>query len=119
MGYSVTYLSLCFPLWPEFSSDFNVLTLFALTSVWLIDTGAAILRRYFRNLVLKSDLYNTPTFWGRQFRAISSVVKPDKNHLHHWLLNRGLKPSAVVRVIVAVWVACFLSRGSSRYGKCF
>jgi len=109
LGYSVAYLSLCFPFWPEFSRDFNPITLFALTSVWLIDTGAAIVRRYSRNLFLKSDLENPPRFWSRQKRALGSIVRPDKHHIHHWLLDRGFNPSTVVVIIVLAWLGVFLS----------
>jgi len=109
LGYCVAYLSLCFPFWPEFSRDFNPLTLFALSSVWLIDTGAAILRRYFRNLRLESDSEFDLSFWFRQKRALGSIVKPDKNHIHHWLLDRGFTPSAVVLIISGAWLAIFLS----------
>jgi len=109
LGFSVAYLSLCFPFWPEFSREFNPLTLFALTSVWLIDTAAAIVRRYTRNLVLEADSENKMGFWARQRRALGAIVRPDKHHIHHWLLDRGFSSPTVVILIATAWVGIFLT----------
>lgn len=110
VGFLVGYMSLSFASFSEARVGLNPWLLVALVSVWLLDTGFAIIRRYYKNAPrLKLLARERPgLFFFFQARAMASVVRPDNRHIHHWLLSLGFSAPQVVGVIMSGWIGLFL-----------
>jgi len=72
-------------------------------------------------LVLSIPLIDTALSIARRFLRRQPIFHPDRDHIHHRLLDRGLSPRRVTFVLYAasVFAACFAlleSRLSSGYG---
>lgn len=109
LGFVVAYLSVSFSVLWVGQGDFNPILLIGLCSIWLIDTGLAIVRRYLAAPHLQTDTHNE-TFLRRierdQVARIMNVLRPDQGHVHHRLLRRGFSVEGAVFWLAGLWL-CF------------
>lgn len=106
LGFSLAYLAIVFATFTSAEGvTFWNLGLSALfTSVWLLDTGLAILRRYWvkRPPIKVFFRRSKRTYLYLQQEALKNICSPDRMHLHHRLMTLGMPSSQVVLVILSI-----------------
>jgi UDP-GlcNAc:undecaprenyl-phosphate GlcNAc-1-phosphate transferase len=108
IGYLVAYTSLCFSYWSGPTSNLSPLILFGLVSVWLIDTGLAIARRFWRgapSLKLITRRKKGQLYLFGLVRATMRVMRPDRQHIHHLFLGMGLSAAQTAISLSLFWLA--------------
>lgn len=113
LGFMITYLSLSIAL-PVSSAgevgSWNIFLSLLLSSIWLLDTGLAISRRYFEKMPDPSILKrrSKTCYFALHGNALKNVCRPDRRHIHHRLLDLGLNPKQVT-VLLSVLAGSMMS----------
>lgn len=106
IGFVVAYLSLIFAITPSSSEsiaqlNWNPIVSIGLTSIWVFDTFLAVGRRYWtKRPPLKIYFKRSRTlYWAFQGDALANIMRPDRKHIHHRLVDLGLSvPRAVLEI---------------------
>lgn len=107
LGFAVAHLSLLMATTPASGENWNPLISLFLVFVWILDTSLAIFRRYFGKIPSAQILVRRSrgTYLNLHRNALANIVRPDKKHLHHQLLQRGYSAPAVALFLSAAALA--------------
>ncbi len=115
LGFLVAYASVFFAMraapTAEIGMEWNPIISVLLCGVWLLDTTASIVRRYARQAPTLRVLRRVNKFqfmWYHQ-SAVRNIFRPDREHLHHKLLESGLLHTGVVGVLTIFFGICAIS----------
>lgn len=112
LGFTVAYFSLAFSMTSTslFSQNWNLALTISLTSIWLMDTLYAIVRRYAKKAPSLEILFRRSkvTYLLLHSKALRNVIEPDRHHFHHRLISLGLGAKQVVLVLAGFWVSIIL-----------
>jgi len=113
LGFAVAYLSLMFAMSPKGDSghSWNIFISLLLTSVWLLDTLLAITRRYWDKRPTLKVFFRRSRgkYLALQGEAFANIVRPDRKHLHHKLVDIGFSSSQTVYIICTIAAGSMLS----------
>lgn len=113
LGFAVAYMSLIFAFGVKGPGghSWNIFISLLLTSVWLLDTLLAVARRYWdKRPTLKIFFRRSRgTYLALQREAIANIVRPDRKHLHHKLVDIGFSSSQTVYIICSIAAGSMLS----------
>jgi len=104
IGFCVAYLSLLIATTPASGEGWNPLISLCLAFVWILDTLLAVIRRYFDRLPSKEILLRRSrgTYLNLHRNALANIVRPDRKHLHHRLMDRGFSSAAIALILSGV-----------------
>jgi UDP-GlcNAc:undecaprenyl-phosphate GlcNAc-1-phosphate transferase len=125
LGFCVAYMSLLLATTPASGENWNPVISLSLSFVWVLDTVLAIIRRYWgRKPSIEILLRRSRgTYLNLQRNALANIVRPDRKHLHHRMMDRGLSSQSIALTLsgislsfsligLAVWSEAYLSHAT-------
>ncbi len=125
LGFCVAYLGILFALTPHSGANWNPLISLSLTFVWVLDTLLAVMRRYWVRRPTFEILFrrSRALYFGLQRNALANIVRPDRKHIHHRLMDKGHSSPVIVMILaglafgfsfigLAIWSKTFLEHAS-------
>lgn len=125
LGFCVAYMSLLLATTPASGENWNPIVSLSLSFVWVLDTVLAIIRRYWGRKPSIEILMRRSrgTYLNLQRNALANIVRPDRKHLHHRMMDRGLSSQSIALTLsgvslsfsligLAVWSEAYLSHAT-------
>lgn len=125
LGFCVAYMSLLLATTPASGENWNPLISLSLSFVWVLDTALAVIRRYWGRKPSIEILRRRSrgTYLNLQRNALANIVRPDRKHLHHRMMDRGLSSQSISLTLsgislsfsligLAIWSEAYLSHAT-------